>query len=106
MRLLCDVYRTGRQEEMYLYVARQEGLSRVPEALLDRFGAPELALTLLLEPGRQLARAAAERVIEAIQDQGFYLQLPPERQSGEARLREGVREGVHKVVQEAESGNG
>lgn len=62
---------------MYLYVAKEQGLNRVPEALLAQFGATESAMVLLLEPGKKLARADAEKVLSAIETDGFYLQLPP-----------------------------
>jgi uncharacterized protein YcgL (UPF0745 family) len=62
---------------MYLYVDAADGLSQVPEALLSRFGQPIEALSLLLTPERTLARADAARVLESIEDDGFYLQLPP-----------------------------
>lgn len=72
-----DVFRSSREEEMYLYVDKKEGLSRVPPELLEKFGRAELALSLVLEPTRKLARADAARVLEDIQNRGFYLQLPP-----------------------------
>lgn len=77
LSILCDVYRSARVEGMYLYVAKQEGLSRVPEALMKRFGRAELAMGLMLTPARTLARADVVQVMQAIESQGFYLQMPP-----------------------------
>lgn len=74
---LCTVYRSPRKEEMYLFVDRREGLERVPEELLERFGEPEVVLILKLDEGRRLARAEAGAVLEAIAEQGYYLQMPP-----------------------------
>ena len=74
---LCDVYRSNREEGVYLYVLRSSGLAGVPEVLLQKFGKPEVALTLTLKPGRKLARCNADDVLKAIDEQGFYLQLPP-----------------------------
>ena len=34
-------------------------------------------MTLLLSPDRKLARAEAAVVLDAIEQQGFYLQMPP-----------------------------
>lgn len=62
---------------MYLYVEKKEGLEPVPEDLLRRFGKPELAMTLMLSPEKKLARADIEHVLEKIEEQGFYLQMPP-----------------------------
>lgn len=80
MKTLCDIY-SSKEAEMYLYVKKADGLSRVPEALLTRFGKPLHAMTLLLQPGRQLARADTSRVLESLDAQGFYLQMPPPKES-------------------------
>lgn len=77
MKKICSVYRSPKEEGMYLYVDKKNDLESVPEELLKRFGKPELAMTLLLTPEKKLARADAGRVIEMIQEQGFYLQIPP-----------------------------
>ena len=75
--MLCQVYRSPKQEQMYLYVSKQEGLERVPEALLQRFGEPEPIMLLNLDGSRSLARADADQVVESIREKGFYLQMPP-----------------------------
>ncbi len=77
MTLIVSIYRSPKKEGTYLYVEKARGLERVPEALLNQFGKPELAMTLGLTPERKLARADASKVIEAVTDQGFFLQLPP-----------------------------
>nr|WP_010133645.1 YcgL domain-containing protein [Microbulbifer agarilyticus] len=76
-KLLCDIYRSPREQEMYLYVQKQEGLARVPDKLQELFGEPVHVTTLILTPERTLARAEAETVIKQLQEQGFYLQMPP-----------------------------
>lgn len=81
MRLLCDVYRSPRKDEMYLYIDKSRGLQAVPEALLTQFGKPELVMTFLLDGKRTLARVDTARVIESLQQQGFYLQVPPPQES-------------------------
>ncbi|WOJ94253.1 YcgL domain-containing protein [Congregibacter variabilis] len=62
---------------MYLYVKREEGLSRVPESLLSVFGSPESALVMVLEPHRKLAMADAATVLDDLESKGFYVQMPP-----------------------------
>ena len=62
---------------MYLYVPQREDLARVPKALLEKFGQPQRVTTLVLTPERKLARADTQKVLKALQVQGFYLQLPP-----------------------------
>ncbi|QIL89942.1 YcgL domain-containing protein [Microbulbifer harenosus] len=77
MKLLCDIYRSPRKDEMYLYVQKQDGVSKVPESLQQLFGAPVHVTTMLITPERKLARADAQKVIHALQEQGYYLQMPP-----------------------------
>lgn len=63
--------------DMYLFVDATDDLIPVPEELLAQFGRPVEALSLMLTATRKLARADAARVLERIEAQGFYLQLPP-----------------------------
>jgi len=76
-RRLVSIFRSSRREGMYLYVDKRTGLNDVPQSLLSGFGAPVHAFDLLLDQKRRLARAEASRVLEAIEEQGFYLQMPP-----------------------------
>ena len=77
---LCSIYKSRRKEETYLYVSMKDDLSRVPEALLETFGRPELVTKLLITEDRKLARVAASKVLKSIVEQGFYLQLPPPKE--------------------------
>lgn len=78
--ILCTVYRCSREPEMYLYVERSEGLTRVPDDLQRRAGKLSEVMTIKLDPARKLARAKAPDVLAAIAQQGYYLQLPPNMQ--------------------------
>jgi uncharacterized protein YcgL (UPF0745 family) len=71
------IYRSPRQQDMYLYVDSSEDLERVPQALLKRFGAPIEAMSLELTAERRLARADAGAVLRNIEEAGYYLQMPP-----------------------------
>lgn len=77
MDRLCEVFRSPKREGMYLYVDRDEGLSRVPEGLLASFGEPASVMLLPLNTQRRLARAKLEDVLLALEEKGFYLQMPP-----------------------------
>ena len=74
---LVKVYKSQRKADMYLYVDFSEDLKRVPETLLGQFGPPELALSLSLTADKKLAQAEARQVLAAIEETGFFLQLPP-----------------------------
>lgn len=77
MKQLIEIFRSSRKEEMYLYVQKAKGLVDVPEPLMKQFGEPHSVMTLLLEPEKKLARANAAEVLQKIEEQGFYLQMPP-----------------------------
>jgi len=77
MNILCQIYKSARNAEMYLYVEKSHGLADVPEALLRRFGEPGELMILILEPEKKLARADVNEVMQQITDNGFYLQMPP-----------------------------
>ncbi len=62
---------------MYLYVNRSKGFQSVPEALLNSFGDPLLVTTLVLTERKTLARADIKTVLNDLDGQGFYLQMPP-----------------------------
>ncbi|KAA0015447.1 YcgL domain-containing protein [Salinicola corii] len=78
-RLICEVVKSPRRDEMYLYLDKAQGMAPVPQALRERFGPPIAVMTLLLRAERPLARVDVVKVMTAIRDQGFYLQMPPAR---------------------------
>lgn len=79
-KVLCDVFKTRKKDEMYLYVSRKDGTKRVPDNLMEMFGRPELAMTIIITPDKKLGRADAEKVLSEIEAQGYYLQMPPPKE--------------------------
>ncbi|ACO79452.1 hypothetical protein AvCA_32960 [Azotobacter vinelandii CA] len=77
MKCICSIYKSPRRREMYLYVAKKDALSRVPEGLLAAFGTPQHAFDLVLMPERRLAREDIHKVLENLEKQGYHLQMPP-----------------------------
>ena len=69
-KVLCNIYKSRRKEETYLFVSLKDDLSRVPDVLLETFGRPEL----------KFAIADATKVLDSIEQKGFYLQLPPPKE--------------------------
>jgi len=86
--VLCQIYKSEQNPEMYLYLEKNQGLENVPEPLLKRFGKPVELMMLILEPGKRLARADVEVVLREISQNGFYLQMPPT--AAEIYRREGA----------------
>lgn len=77
MKIICQIYRSPKEEGMYLYVKKEEGLSKVPDELIKLFGTPQPAMVILLTPDKKLARVSVEKVAESLDTQGYYLQMPP-----------------------------
>jgi len=80
VKVICEVFKSPRKDEMYLYVDKKEGFKRVPESLLEVFGKPKAVMTMLIREDKDLARAKAEDVLREIREKGFYLQMPPQKE--------------------------
>ncbi|EXJ12844.1 MULTISPECIES: YcgL domain-containing protein [Nitrincola] len=78
--LICSIYRSSRKDEMYLYVDKRDGLKKVPEVLLDKFGKAQHVMDMPMTTQRQLARVDVNDVLSSIQDKGFFLQMPPPKE--------------------------
>ncbi len=79
--MFCVIYRSPQRDQTYLYVEKKDDFSRVPEELLKGFGKPQLAMMLPLDGSKKLVNASLEKVKQALQEQGYYLQLPPPPES-------------------------
>lgn len=73
----CVVYKSLKKYDAYLFVEKEGEFDRVPETLLSLLGKLELVMPLELDENRSLAQADPKQVIESLQEQGYYLQLPP-----------------------------
>ncbi|MCL2900186.1 YcgL domain-containing protein [Brenneria tiliae] len=79
--MFCAIYRSSKRDQTYLYVEKKDDFSRVPEELMKSFGKPHLAMLLPLDGSKNLAAADIEKVKQALEEQGFYLQVPPPPES-------------------------
>ncbi|WP_456379808.1 YcgL domain-containing protein [Thiolapillus sp.] len=77
MNQTCWIYKSSKKDEMYLYLAKEDDFSEVPELLMARFGQPSLVMQLDLHRERTLARADTARVMQQLEDEGYFLQMPP-----------------------------
>ena len=74
---IVEIFKGNKKEEMYLYVDQKKGLRQVPEDLLSTFGQTESVMVLPLTQDKKLARVEATDVLEAIEQHGYFLQMPP-----------------------------
>ena len=77
MKVKCGVYRCARKADTYLYLRAGLAIDDLPEGLLALLGELTQFLSLDLEPGSKLAQVSARDVISALEDQGYYIQMPP-----------------------------
>ncbi|MEE4218565.1 MAG: YcgL domain-containing protein [Xanthomonadales bacterium] len=73
----CLVYRSDNMAETYLYLPLGTVFSDLPDALQLTFGEPSLVIRLDIKADMKLAQADPAQVLRAIDEQGYFLQLPP-----------------------------
>lgn len=74
--MICYVYRSNRKLDTYLYLPKKDDFDELPEAVLKIFGPPEFSMSFLLTPDRKLAQEDTQEVINKIESDGYFLQLP------------------------------
>ncbi|WP_439258379.1 YcgL domain-containing protein [Lonepinella sp. BR2271] len=79
--MLCAIYKSSRKEGMYLYVEKRDQFEAVPDTLRQIFGQPIFVMLFNLKGKKQLVQASNQDVLAHIQQQGFYLQMPPLQES-------------------------
>jgi hypothetical protein len=72
------IYKSLKKDGLYLYLAKKDDFSEVPQALYDSMGKePQFVMELDLSPDRNLAREDVNVVINNLETQGFHVQMPP-----------------------------
>ncbi|MCV2885100.1 YcgL domain-containing protein [Aestuariibacter sp. AA17] len=79
--MLYAVYKSSRKDETYLYLAKKDDFSSVPEPLLATFGKPIFVMLLPLMKVDKLAQVDKQKLIDEVQEKGFYLQIPPPKEN-------------------------
>lgn len=79
--MLCAIYKSSKKAETYLFVEKRDDFSKVPESLMATFGKPQFVMLFNLAGGKNLLRSDKNKVKEALNDPGYYLQLPPKTES-------------------------
>ena len=73
----CYVYKSQKKNDTYLFVELEEDFSKVPEQLMNMLGKLEFVMEVALSESRPLAQADPMQVIGLLQEQGYFLQIPP-----------------------------
>ncbi len=83
----CFIYKSKKQEELYLYIDKKDDFSGLPDALLKSIGEPVFVMELELTPDRKLAREDTAKVIQHLREKGFFVQMPPIKMPAPAKLQ-------------------
>lgn len=75
--MICAIYKSTKKEGMYLYVAKRDQFDHVPDELRQLFGKPQFVMLFNLKGGKPLKRLDNQDVLQKIETQGYYLQMPP-----------------------------
>ncbi len=73
----CFVYRSNKKQGMFLYLMKKDDFECVPESLLKLLGDITFSFEFDLNSNRKLVKAEASEVIRIINENGFFLQMPP-----------------------------
>ncbi|MEN8261566.1 MAG: YcgL domain-containing protein [Pseudomonadota bacterium] len=85
--MMSFVYKSRKKDELYLYLAKKDDFTAVPEALFQTLGEPVFVMELELTPERKLAREDVNVAMKALAEKGYFIQLPPTRVPGSDGLR-------------------
>jgi len=77
----CFIYKSLKKDYLYLYIVKKDDFSKVPDALVNSLGKMEFVMDLMLSPERKLAREDVGKVIVNLKEQGFFVQLPPKKET-------------------------
>ena len=75
----CSVFRSSLKDFTYIYLRTGHDYDDLPGSLREVFGKPGLVMNLELTPERKLAYADITQVMKNLEEQGFHLQLPPQK---------------------------
>lgn len=73
----CHVYASRLKSDTYLWLARHDDFSALPESLVLLLGELRFVLEVELDEHRQLPHEDSRVVLEHLRTQGWHLQLPP-----------------------------
>jgi uncharacterized protein YcgL (UPF0745 family) len=73
------VLKSNKLQGLYIYLPNESDLLCLPEELFEKLGELTEVLNFELHLGKKLAQVQARAVLDSIQKQGYYLQMPPNK---------------------------
>lgn len=74
----CYIYRSSVKDGLYVYLAEEDGLEKLPAPVIKQLGEPEYAMSLELSPDKKLGQEEVTTVMANLAKQGFHVQMPRE----------------------------
>lgn len=84
----CDVYKFSKQDDLYVYIARpdypndtetlKDWLAVLPKDFRQTLGRETFVMHLDLDSREKLARVDKAEVLAKLQEQGYFVQMPPQ----------------------------
>ena len=74
----CSVYRSTKKSDTYVYVPKDNDIAELPEGLTKILGKIEHVLEVDLATRSSLANADIDQVVQSLNSQGYFIQLPKE----------------------------
>ena len=97
----CDIYKFPKHNDMYVYIARpdypndtdeiKDWLSVLPKDFRHSLGVSKFVMHLDLADTKALARVDKDEVLDKLNAQGYFVQMPPQdvmQRQAEMRARE------------------
>lgn len=72
----CYIYRSSVKEGLYVYLAEENGLEKLPPVVMKQLGEPEFSMILELQADRKLGQEDTQTVMDNLSTQGFHVQMP------------------------------
>ncbi len=75
--MLVWVYKSSRKANTYLYLTKRDDFKHVPDGLMILLGDLSSVLQFDIAKRENLPHADVGTVIQCLEENGYYLQLPP-----------------------------
>lgn len=80
MKKVVEVLTSKRKQGAYLYKEKLKPLNTLPQALLEQLGQLKSVMTIVVTEDKNFAHVDGKKLLDAIAQNGFYLQYTPEEQ--------------------------
>ena len=77
MEMDCHIFKSKKKSGYYIFVEDPDKLATLPHDIAQILGPLEFVMNISLDEETRFALSDAETIISAINQHGFYVQLPP-----------------------------